>query len=81
MDMDYIFIKNKYDNEKTYGELFNICYDDLEVKAKNNETLCETAIESSIETITAITKPFEKQLEDGKKFEVVYIDDYEKEAK
>ena len=80
-NLDYIFTKKKYDKENTYAELINACRKDLENKTKNNKTLYDTAIESAIETVTAITKPFEKQLEDGKTFKIVYIDDYEKEAK
>ena len=80
-DLEYIFIKKKYDTENTYAELLNICRDDLEYKAKNNKTFYETAVDSAVETVTAITKPFEKQLEDGMTIQVVYIDNYEKEVK
>lgn len=80
-NLDYIFTKNKYDKENTYAEVINACCKDLEDKANNNKTLYNTAIKSAIETVTAITKPFEKQLDDGKTLQILYIDDYKKEAK
>lgn len=78
-DLEYIFTKQKYDTESTYGEAYNACCKDLENKAKNNKTLKQTAIDSAISTVTAITKPFEKQLENEKTIQVVYIDDYASE--
>ena len=80
-EMDYIFTNKKYDTENTYAEAYTICSDDLELKAKNNKTLRNTAVESAIETITALTKPFESQFEDGMVIEVVYVDDINKEGK
>lgn len=79
-DMEYIFAKNKYNTEKTYAEAYNACCEDLEVKAKTNKELFTTAVDSAIETVTAITKPFEKDLEEGKTIQVVYIDNYVSEA-
>ena len=75
-NLEYIFVKEKYDTETTYAEAYNVCYEDLESKAKNNETLYNTAIESAIETLTAITKPFEQQLDGEKTIKVVYTDNY-----
>lgn len=75
-DLEYIFTKKKYDTEKTYAEAYSACCEDLENKAETNKTLYDTAVESAIETITAITKPFEKYLGDGKTIEVLYVDDY-----
>ena len=80
-DLEYIFTKQKYDTENTYAEAYNICCEDLAEKAKANKTLYNIAIESAVETLTAITKPFEKQLEDGKTIQIVYIDNYIPEAK
>lgn len=80
-DLDYIFTKKKYDTEKTYQEALNACRKDLEKKAKNNNTLYTTAIDSAVATVTALTKPFEKYLEEGKTIKVVYIDHYGKESK
>ena len=79
-DLEYIFTKEKYDTEKTYAEAYNACCKDLEEKAKANKTLFSTAVDSAIETVTAITKPFEKQLEEGKTFQIVYIDNYTQEV-
>ena len=79
-DLEYIFTKEKYDTEKTYAEAYNACCKDLEEKAKANKTLFSTAVDSAIETVTVITKPFEKQLEEGKTFQIVYIDNYTQEV-
>lgn len=75
-NLEYIFTKEKYDTEKTYAEAYSACCKDLEEKAKANKTLFTTAIDSAVETLTAITKPFEKQLEEGKTIQIVYIDNY-----
>lgn len=80
-NLDYIFTKQKYNTEKTYQEAYKACYKDLESKAKSNKTLQKKAIENAIETVTALTKPIQKQLENEKTIKVVYIDDYNKEAK
>ena len=79
--MDYIFTKDKYDTENTYAEALEICVADLRKKAEANETLRRVAVESAIETLTALTKPFEEQLGEGKIIRVVYIEDIEAEAK
>lgn len=80
-DLDYIFSKKKYDTEKTYAEAYNACCEDLEIKAKNNKTLYNTAIESAVETVTAITKPFKQKLDGDTTIQVVYIDNYDSEGK
>lgn len=79
-DLEYIFTKEKYDTEKTYAEAYNACCKDLEEKAKANKTLFSKAVDSAIETVTALTKPFEKQLEEEKTFQIVYIDNYTQEV-
>lgn len=71
-DMEYIFIKEKYDTENTYSEAYDACYKDLEEKAKVNQTLIATAKESAEDTIIALIKPFESQLKDGERFEIVF---------
>lgn len=71
-DMDYIFVKDKYDSEDTYSEAYNACCEDLEEKAKTNVTLLATAKESAKDTITALIKPLEGQLNEGQSFEIVF---------
>lgn len=71
-DMEYIFIKDKYDTENTYSEAYNVCCRDLEEKAKTNSTLIKTAEESVVDTIKALTKPFERQLGEGEVFDIVF---------
>ncbi len=75
-NMEYIFVKEKYDKETTYAEAYNLCCDDLEKKARENNTLYTTAIESAVETVTALTKPFEKHLEEGESLKIVYVDNF-----
>ncbi len=77
-ELDYIFIKDKYDTEQTYAEATEACKDDLWVKAQTNETLLKTARESAEDTLEALIKPFESQLSEGESFEIVF--DTEKEV-
>ena len=78
---DFIFTKEKYNNEETtMKEALKGCKEDLVNKAKNNKSLKALAVESAIETVTALTKPFEKHLEEGKSFEIVYVDNYKPEV-
>lgn len=71
-DLDYIFVKKKYDTETTYAEATEACKADLRAKAEVNETLKKTAEESAMDTLLALVKPFESQLEEGESFEVVF---------
>ncbi len=75
-DMEYIFSDAKYDTESTYADAFFACNEDLAQKAKTNRTLFATAIESAVETVSALTKPFESRLEEGKTIKIVYTDDF-----
>ena len=76
-ELDYIFIKDKYDTEQTYAEATEACKKDLREKADSNETLLKTARESAEDTLKALIKPFESQLSEGETFEIVF--DTEKE--
>ena len=71
-DMDYIFIKTKYDTETTYIEATEFCKKDLREKAEANETLLKTARESTEDMLKALIKPFESGLNDGERFEIVF---------
>ena len=71
-ELDYIFIKEKYDTETTYAEATAACKRDLLEKAQANETLLKTARESAEDTLKALIKPFESQLKDGETFEIVF---------
>lgn len=77
-ELDYIFIKDKYDTEQTYAEATDACKKDLRSKAESNETLLKTAREGAEDTLEALIKPFESQLDDGQTFEIVF--DTEKES-
>ena len=76
-DLDYIFIKKKYDTETTFAEATEACKEDLLEKAEENETLLNTARESAIDTLMALIKPFEKQLAEGESFEIVFATEEE----
>ena len=74
-DFDYIFTKDKYNNETIYAEAYNKCIEDLTKKAKNNETLLSTARDSAKDTVEALLRPFKSQLTDGQKFVVVFANE------
>jgi hypothetical protein len=71
-ELEYIFIKKKYDTETTYAEATAACKQDLREKAETNETLLKTARESAKDTLMALIKPFESQLNEGESFEIVF---------
>ena len=71
-DFDYIFTKDKYNTETIYAEAYNKCIEDLTKKAETNQTLLTTARESAVDTIKALLRPFESQLVEGQKFNVVF---------
>lgn len=79
-ELDYIFIKEKYDTEETYAEATSACKEDLRAKAEANETLLETARESARDTLNALMKPFESQLKEGETFEIVFTTEEEVDA-
>ena len=79
-ELDYIFIKEKYDTEETYAEATSECKEDLRAKAEANETLLETARESARDTLNALMKPFESQLSEGETFEIVFATEEEVDA-
>lgn len=70
--MEYIFIKEKYDTETTFAEASKACKDDLLAKAQSNDMLLKTARESAEDTLKALMKPFETQLKDGERFEIIF---------
>ena len=71
-ELDYIFTKDKYDTETTFAEATAACKKDLLEKANNNETLMSTARESAEDTIKALIKPLESQLNQGEAFEIIF---------
>lgn len=74
-DLEFIFTNDNYDTEETWKEAYKACEDDLKRKSSENETLQETAISSAKETLTALVKPIESQLDDGKSIEIVYLEE------
>ena len=65
-----------HDTENTFAEAKEACHKDLKEKANVNQTLLDTAIESAVDTVTALTKPFERYLGEEKTFEIVYAGNY-----
>lgn len=68
--LDYIFLKDKYNEENTYQEAYKKCKADLKKKADKNSSLKKLARENAIETVKALLKPYEEQLEEGYSIEV-----------
>lgn len=79
-ELDYIFVKKKYDTEETYAEATAACKKDLRAKAEGNETLLKTARESAEATLNALIKPFESRLETGETVEIIFSAAKETEA-
>ena len=71
-DIDFIFVKNKYNKETVFAEAVNACKEDLFQKASANTLLFETAKESAEYTLEALLKPFERQLSEDVSFEIVF---------
>ena len=78
-ELDYIFMKDKYNDERVYAEAYNACINDLTNKAMTNQTLLATARESAVDTVRALLRPFESQLAEGQVFEVVFDDEIQEE--
>lgn len=71
-DMEYIFVKEKYNKETTYAEAYAACEQDLTKKANENQTLLRTARQGAENVLLGLVKPFESQLADGETFEIVF---------
>ena len=80
-NLDYIFLKKRYDTESTYAEAYSFCTQDLTEKASANQTLKTTAEESAIHMVEALLKPFEPHLEEGQTFQILFEADWEEGQK
>lgn len=67
--LDFIFVKEKYDTDKTFAEAIKACEKDLKAKANENTTLFAYAKESAISMMKAIFAPWEETLPEGYKVE------------
>lgn len=74
--LEYIFTKEKYNTETTYVEATAACNEHLKEAAAKNVTFNKMVIEGAVDTVKALTKPFESALEEGQTLQVVYADDY-----
>ncbi len=59
--LDSIFVKEKYDNEKTFSKLLKACEQDLMSKAASNDKLLEMAKANAESSLKALLKPWEQQ--------------------
>ena len=75
--LDFIFLKNKYENETVSAEALTLCANDLKNKSTSNKTLIKSAEDSARSALLALTKPFESQLDVGGKFIVAIGDEVE----
>ena len=64
--MKFLFLKNKYDTEKTFAEAYNFCEIDLRAKTENNSSIKSIAKNNAIQTIQALFKPWEEKLKNYK---------------
>ena len=72
-DFEFLFTKKKYETENVIVEAKRICEEDLAEKVKNNSAVKDAARESAKNTLNALMKPFEKQLPDGQRFDIVFV--------
>lgn len=63
--MDYIFIKDKYNNDTVYQEALAAAENDLRTEASANVKLFDMARKNAISSVKAWLTPWEAQLEDG----------------
>ncbi|MBQ8683496.1 MAG: DUF4230 domain-containing protein [Clostridia bacterium] len=75
-ELDYIFVKERYNTEDFYAKARATCQADLEEKAKSSEALFATARTSAIDTLTALMTPLAQKLEkDGYTIEIQYVEE------
>lgn len=61
--LEYIFEKNKYDNENVYKEAYETCQTDLEKKASSETQLLEMAKDNAKQVIEALVTPWVEQID------------------
>ena len=59
--LDSIYVKEKYDSEKTYSKLLIACEEDLVSKATKNVNLVDMAKANAKSSLKALLKPWEQQ--------------------
>ncbi len=69
--LDFIFPKEKYNTETVVQEAYGKCVKDLEVKAKLNKSLKESAREEAEDAIRAFLSPLKM---DEKEYEIVFLE-------
>lgn len=61
--LEYIFEKNKYDNENVYKEAYSICQADLDKKAASEVELLNMARDNAKKVIEALVTPWVEQID------------------
>lgn len=68
--MEFIFEKDKYETETVSQEAYKACLEDLEKKAKEEDTLLSMAKESAIDAVKALISPWVEQVDEEYTVEV-----------
>ena len=68
--MEFIFEKQKYETETVSQEAYQACLEDLDSKAKKDDSLLTMARENAVNSITALISPWIEQMKDKYTVEV-----------
>lgn len=68
--MEFIFEKDKYETETVSQEAYKACIDDLERRAKEEDTLLSMAKENAVDAMTALITPWIEQIDEEYMVEV-----------
>jgi hypothetical protein len=61
--MEYIFTKEKYDDESVFQEAYSICQEDLKTRAYGEDELLQMAKENAKQVIEALVSPWVGQID------------------
>ena len=75
-EMDYIFVKDKYETETVSKEAYSLCTADLERSANEQESLLVLARENARSTLEALLNPWLESLDD--EYQIVFSGEEEK---
>lgn len=70
-NMDFIFVKDKYNNENVAHEAYKICVDDLNKRALKEDDLLKVAKDNAAKAIESLIKPWISALDEGYVVEVI----------
>lgn len=69
-ELDFIFVKEKYNTGETFQEAFKACEIDLKNEAEKNDTLKEYARNNAISAMEALLTPWKETLPEGYTIEI-----------